>query len=240
MAVSSYRMHTAHSAFGTSSFSTPSFSAPSFSHIPNVYSPRQSRSAHLSVLATRTNAALGRASAPAPPPPTRSVVPVTRTNAALGRASAPAPSVVPVTRSRRGSVRIPAPSPAPAPPATLSATRRAPPPPPRPASASTHAAADPFADQPARPPVAHTRSAHSAPPLIASRTRLPGPAVPPGLEPAAPDPRDPRGRFVANALLSRSGGKPMRRRFCDEGEPEAPRGRTYVKSGLSRVVPLES
>ncbi|KAH9930867.1 uncharacterized protein B0H18DRAFT_991644 [Fomitopsis serialis] len=139
--------------------------------------------------------------------------------------------------------------------------RPAPRPPLRHPLLSTYAE-DPFADQPiieiVSPPPRSTPSS----PSIASRTRIPPPAlpesvtsslspsasqpvapieavvVPPGIQPVMLLPEfgyhEARGRLVACILLSRNCGRPMRRR-----RSPCMAGQTYVPSALSRTVAVD-
>ncbi|CCM04554.1 uncharacterized protein FIBRA_06735 [Fibroporia radiculosa] len=212
--VPSHRIHTIYSTFGPGfGLSTPVSAADAFAHLPNI------------------TVAASRSRGPGLSPRTAS-------------ASLPSPS----SGSRSIARRYPA------------SPRRAPPPPPR-VSFAPSSCEDPFADQvgtaETTAQAAHTTLSISAP-LIASRTRIasyaapstsiapqsllaPSPSVPVTLPPGIALPSSVegleglKGRLVANVLLSRRHGRPLRRRPESVGEP-----RVYMRSGLSRMVELDA
>ncbi|KZT74091.1 hypothetical protein DAEQUDRAFT_289227 [Daedalea quercina L-15889] len=152
--------------------------------------------------------------------------------------------------------------------ASFSRVRRPAPPPPsrqaRVAFTIQEEDTDPFVDQPIIEIVSPSpRSVPSSSPSIASRTRIPPPKlvelsssmesaselqvsapleqtiVPPGIKPVMLLSEfgyaEARGRLVAYMLLNRNCGRPVRRRRlgCTSGQ-------TYVPSGLSRMVAIDS
>lgn len=155
-----------------------------------------------------------------------------RTAVASQQSSPMLPQTPVVTRPRRSSVRSVA---------VPVSIRRAPPPPP-PRAAISHIE-DPFADahapqdflaQALPPPRAASRAAAAA----ATPSHAPQPQTTYIYSSSAPirAQRDDQrtAKLVANVLLSRANGRPMRRRL-----PQSPEEKTYVRSGLSRMVEVE-
>ncbi|CAL1703153.1 unnamed protein product [Somion occarium] len=207
-----HRIHTIHGSFGGPSFSSlvpasSSAQASSFNSLPNVsYASSRARASGLSVLNSRTSLSF------------------TTNSAANGSLFTP--------RVRNNNFVAPV------------STRRAPPPPPPKVETAPE---DPFADMYSATdcvvvslPAPH-RVVRTQMPSQTSQIRVPPPSVTSMLAEPEPTPvpvirSDERraAKLVANVLLSRACGRPMRRRPMDCGE------KTYVKSCLSKMVEVEA
>ncbi|KAK7676226.1 hypothetical protein QCA50_020805 [Cerrena zonata] len=226
---SAHRIHSIHGSFGGPSFSSliPAATATaaqvsSFNSIPNV---SYNRAAGLSILSSRTSSPLSFT-----------------TSSGAGASNGNASLFIPRARARSSSIVPPM------------SSRRAPPPPPK-VRTSIASEEDPFADMYSAtdcvivslpPPRRTARSQIPAgtqprvpPPSVTSMLAMDSTPVTVSIPMAPPPPvvrsNDQRAaKLVANVLLNRAGGRPMRGRPLRCGE------RTYVKSCLSRMVEVEA
>lgn len=226
------RIHSSiHGSFGGPSFSSlipaaaaSAAQANSFNSLPNV---SYSRAAGLSILHSRTSSPLSFTTSSGP-------------GASNGNASLFTPRI---SRARSSPIIAPV------------STRRAPPPPPRARTSFASTEEDPFADmysatdcvvvslptprRTSRSQAPHGSQPRAPPPSVTSMLAVDSTPVTVSIPMAPPPPivrsNDRRAaKLVANVLLNRSGGRPMRRRPFGCGE------RTYVKSCLSRVVEVDA
>ncbi|KAJ3492132.1 hypothetical protein NLI96_g169 [Meripilus lineatus] len=221
--VPAHRIHSIHGTFGGPSFA---------SVVPAISSAQASSFASLPNISYSRNA------------PTHFQYSARTTSPSISASASPLTSLF-TQRPRRSSVTGPAPY----------SSRRAPPPPPI-TSQSSCSLQDPFADaadaQPiiiALPPPRRSaraiasrtslnsayHSTSSSPSLTASSYSRAAPSPPPGIQRTViPVPDRRAAKLVANVLLNRGSGRPMRRRMMSYGEE-----RPYIKSCLSRVVQIE-
>ena len=220
-----------HSSFGGPSFSSlAAASAAHASHFNSLPNVPYSRAAHLSILQSRTSSS-----------------PLSFTTSSGSGGSYGNASLFNhrVARARSPSFHAP-----------MSSRRAPPPPPPKVRTSFASAEEDPFADMYS---ATDCVVVSLPPPRRAPRTQVPAgtqPRIPPpsvtsmlaidsapitvSLPMAPPPPpvvrsNDQRAaKLVANVLLNRACGRPMRRRPMGCGE------RTYVKSSLSRMVEVDA